>query len=102
MAKFMAWQQGDFIVLTYKKKETKNKIDNSSHGLMGLGTLLITFVLATILCPVGWQPLQTSGLWPSSTLLDAVRRTPHAARSFWFRFDDRRCVQIWLDYKFFN
>jgi hypothetical protein len=43
---FMAAQHGDFIVLTYKKKETKNYIDISSDGLIGPGALLITFVLA--------------------------------------------------------
>jgi hypothetical protein len=42
---FIAAQHGDFIVLTYKKKETKTYIDNSSHGLIGPGALLITFVL---------------------------------------------------------
>jgi hypothetical protein len=30
----------------YKNKEAKNKMNNSSHGLMGHGALLITFVLA--------------------------------------------------------
>jgi hypothetical protein len=45
MATFMAAQHGDFIVFTYKNKEAKNKMDNSSHGLMGHGALLIPFVL---------------------------------------------------------
>jgi hypothetical protein len=46
MATFMAAYHGDFIVHTYKNKEAKNKMNNSSHGLMGHGALLITFVLA--------------------------------------------------------
>jgi hypothetical protein len=45
-ATFMATQHGDFIVLTYKKKETKNYIDNSSYEPIGTGVLLITFVFA--------------------------------------------------------
>jgi hypothetical protein len=30
--------------------------------------------------PCGWRPLRASGLWPSFTLLDAPRCTPHAVR----------------------
>jgi hypothetical protein len=45
-ATFMVAQHGDFIVPTYKKKETKNLINNSSHGLMGLGAPLIAIMLA--------------------------------------------------------
>jgi hypothetical protein len=46
MATFMAAHHGDIIVLTYNNKEAKNQMDNSSHGLMGHGVLLITIVLA--------------------------------------------------------
>ena len=78
----MAAHHGDFTVLTYKKKKAKNSIDNSSHGLIRHGALLITFVLATLLRPAGGGPcgrVACGRLLPFETP-HAVRPMPHAVR----------------------
>jgi hypothetical protein len=82
MATFMAAHHGNLTVLTYKKKKAKNSIDNSSHGLIRHGALLIIFVLATLLRPAGDGPCGRAAcgcLLPFGTP-HAVRPTPYAPR----------------------
>jgi hypothetical protein len=87
MATFMAAHHGDFTVLTYNKKKAKKSIDNSSHGLISLGALLITFVLATLLRLAVGGPCGRAAcdcllpFWTPHVVCPmpyAPRRTPHA------------------------